>query len=351
MTPRPDQIDAATLGDDEGESPVRIIGDDHRHEGHLIDHQIDWETLYEGKTDTAEWLVEPLFATGRAHAMYAPAKAGKSLLLLAVCAALATGRTILGRPAGEGVPVIYCDYEMTEGDVLDRLLDMGYDDPAELEHLHYVLMADMPALDTDIGGRFLADEAKELKAALVAIDTTGRAVTGPENDADTYLDFYRHTGRRLKAAGVTWVRLDHAGKNIERGQRGSSAKNDDVDVVWQLTRPTPEAAEFNLVATHRRMSWIPSRVEMRLVGGYTDEVDEPLVFRLPAPTWPAGTKAKADELDFYGVPLDATVRGAQAHLRKRKVRPGNTNILTAALRWRRHLADAETRSETPSEAD
>ena len=97
---------------------------------------------------------------------------------------------------------------------------------------------------------------------LVVIDTTARAVEGAENDADTLRAFYRWTGLALKSKKCTYIRADHAGKDTSKGQRGTSAKNDDVDVVWRFTKRG--ADNILLEATHRRMSWIPEKVEIEL---------------------------------------------------------------------------------------
>jgi hypothetical protein len=233
---------------------------------------------------------------------------------------------VLGRPAGNPAPVIYVDYEMSQPDILERLLAFGYNDPDELASLYYVLMPDVAALDTPQGGTTLVADVERTGARLVVIDTTGRAVSGEEDRADTYLAFARHTGRLLKRAGVTWIRLDHAGKNPERGQRGTSAKNDDVDIVWRLTG---DDNGFDLRATHRRVDWVPR--DVRIV-----KREEQMVLSLVAldTGWPAGTAPTADILDRLELPLDTTVRAARAAF-KEAGETADTTVLAAALRWRR----------------
>ena len=124
---------------------------------------------------------------------------------------------------------------MTPTDLYDRLTEFGYESTI-FDHLHYAQLPVIAPLDTPQGGIALCQAAHAVGAEIVIIDTTGRSVQGEENDAGTYQDFYRHTGMQLKRMGITWARLDHAGKDTTRGQRGSSAKNDDVDIVVNLTR-------------------------------------------------------------------------------------------------------------------
>jgi RecA-family ATPase len=71
---------------------------------------------------------------------------------------------------------------------------------------------------------------------IVVIDTVSRAIEGEENENDTWLKFYRHTGLKMKKAGISCIRLDHSGKDGSKGQRGGSAKSGDVDAVWRMTR-------------------------------------------------------------------------------------------------------------------
>ena len=66
----------------------------------------------------------------------------------------------------------------------------------------------------------------------VRIDVVDLAVHGGECHSHAALRaFARWTGANLRAEGIAWARLDHGGKNPSQGQRGTSAKNDDVDVV------------------------------------------------------------------------------------------------------------------------
>ena len=223
---------------------------------------IDWPKFWERETGE-DWLVEPLLPAGRLIALYAEGKAGKSLLALEIAAALATGKPILAQPQQPPLPVIYIDQEMTADDLYDRLTDLGYGTADNLEHLHYYQLQTLWPFDTAQGGEQLTDLVNQHQAQLVILDTVARLVDGPENDADTYTAAYRHTFRPLKAQGVVVLRLDHAGKDPGKGQRGSSAKNDDVDIVWRLTAPPPPNEDnITITATRRRIGWIPAVINI-----------------------------------------------------------------------------------------
>jgi RecA-family ATPase len=154
--------------------------------------------------------------------MFAVTGLGKSLLALDIAAAMATGRSVLGLPGSVPACISYFDLEMTRADLHDRLADLGYGADSDLSRLHYYQLPDLPPLDTAEGGETLMRVVERDRPTLVIIDTMARVVEGDENSADTYRDFFRCSGIRLKAAGVSLLRLDHAGKDASRGQRGSS---------------------------------------------------------------------------------------------------------------------------------
>ena len=262
---------------------------------------VNWPQFWDTDHLAEDFLCAPLLARGRGHAIYAAAKTGKSLLTLEVAAALATGRPILNHEPAAPIHVIYVDYEMTPDDLYERLEKFGYGPADNLDHLHYIQMPGIAPLDTPQGGAALVAAAQAWDAQLVIVDTTARATSGEENAMETFRDFYRHTFMPLKALGITTARVDHSGKDTDRGQRGSSAKNDDVDIVWELTVKGDIGTDqaVTLKATHRRMGWIPTPVEMTR---HQTAVPMHTVDAGSGIQWPPGVKDAATHLDTEGVP-------------------------------------------------
>ena len=288
----------------------------------LAEVVIDWSTAWDEDRTGPDWLYDNVLARGRGHALYAPHKVGKSLFMLWLAAKVATGP--------HPVAVLYLDYEMTLDDVLERLEDMGYSASTDLSRLAYWLLPNLPPLNTEAGADHLDELVDQLGEQhpdhdlAIIIDTTSRAVTGDENDAGTYQAFYEHAGIRLKRRGATFARLDHAGKDPAKGQRGSSAKGDDIDLCWKLTRTD---SGVTLTRELTRISWAPEQVafDLRL---------DPLRYEQVAPAYLAGTAEVAAHLDRLGVALDASTRTAQAALKA----DGNgrrRNVVMDAMRHRR----------------
>ena len=285
---------------------------------------LDWSTFWARDHSEAEWVYPDVLARGRGHALYATHKAGKSLLMLYIAAALATG--------SEPIVVVYFDYEMTEADVFDRLEDMGHGPDTDFSRLRYALLPTLPPLDTAAGAEALTALVDGVQAEwqqhhlVVVIDTISRAVCGEENSADTFRDFYAHTGIQLKRRGITWARLDHSGKDTSQGQRGSSGKGDDVDVVWELTLTQNGVCLKRKLA---RMSWVPEQVLLGLF-------EEPLRYVPLAKDWPAGTVEVAAELDRLDLPLTVPTRVASDAIKaaNSEHRGRRRGLVLAAIRWR-----------------
>ncbi|WP_024444366.1 AAA family ATPase [Mycolicibacterium iranicum] len=223
---------------------------------------VDWHRAFDGAGEEVNWLVPDFIARGQSYALVSTAKAGKSLLMLDVAAAIAAGRSVLGQKPQPPVRVLYVDHENTDFDVIERLRDMGYS-PADLANLRYLSFPSMPPLDGAAGGIDLVAVAEHHDAALVVIDTVARVVAGEENSADTYRALYRHTLAPLKGAGRAVVRLDHRGHGVKTTARGSSAKADDVDAVWMLdTSPGGEDGDVfvNLGLERQRSNAHPDRI-------------------------------------------------------------------------------------------
>jgi hypothetical protein len=279
-------------------------------------HLVDWQRFWEDDHSDEDWLAEPVIPRGRAIALYAPAKAGKSTIVLAVAAAVATGRRVLGHHRATPVEVLYLDYEMTQSDLQQRLLELGYGPSDDMSRLHYALLPSMPPLDTVDGARALLELVDTTKAELVVVDTFGRAVEGDEDSADTVRAFYRHTGLTLKARNVTYLRTDHSGKDTSKGQRGSSAKNDDVDLVWRLTRTDTKAGEgVKLERTHSRVAWVPQELQIKRVA--TDDGYDYLL-DTDAQQYPNGTRQNAEILKANGIDGTGSARKAEDIMKKIK---------------------------------
>lgn len=245
--------------------------------------KIDWTTLW-ADTQEEEWIAEPLLAARRLVALYSAPKVGKSLLMLEIAAGIANGRSIFGYPAHKPRRTLYVDFENDpRGDIRTRLIDMEYK-PEELDNLIVLSFPNMKGLDSEKGSNELMAAVKAYDCEIVVIDTVSRAIDGEENVNDTWLAFYRHTGLKLKQAGIALIRLDHSGKDESKGQRGGSAKSGDIDAVWRLAKDsedlytlTCEAQRFPISETEITLRRLETPLRHEVVGNPYQEKRDNLI--------------------------------------------------------------------------
>lgn len=305
---------------------------------------LDWSLVFDGAPDDIDWLVPDMIARGQSYSLVSPAKAGKSLLMLDLAAAVAAGRTALGNRPQKPARVLYVDHENSRDDLIERLRDMNYG-PGDLGNLRYLSFPTMPPLDGPAGGLDIADLAAHHDAELVVIDTVARVVAGEENSADTYRNLYRHTLSPLKAEGRAVVRLDHEGKG-RTGARGSSAKNDDVDVVWQLNQLLDDDGEvlIRLKLERQRGSSHPDHLLLR-------RETNPLLRHVLRPDALTPSQAQrigecVDALIRLRLPADTGSRKARVGLREQGYRFGNDTIAAAVKARKAAATFPETAAET-----
>lgn len=292
---------------------------------------LDWESLWADETEE-EWLVEPLLARRRLVAIYSQPKVGKSLLMLEMAAALASGRGVLGNAPTTPVRTLYVDFENDpRGDVRTRLENMGYA-PGDLANLCYLSFPTIAKLDTALGADQLMAALDEYACEAVVVDTVSRAVAGDENENDTWLNFYKHTGLRLKQTGRALIRLDHAGKDETKGQRGGSAKSGDVDAVWRMSKSGEEL--FTLTCEAQRFPFNDREVVLQ-------RQDDPVLHHHR--TMDKRREVEAEILPKYaeaGIPRDEelSVREVLRRMKAAEVRFTKSQVTTATLaRYRASL--------------
>jgi hypothetical protein len=109
--------------------------------------------------------------------------------------------------------------------------------------------------------------------------------------------------------------------------RGSSAKADDVDVVWQLSRTNSNKGDgVRLNRTHSRISWVPQEIKIKRIE--TDHGHD-YVIDTEDKTWPDGTRQDAELLETLHLPIDVKAREAAKIIRANGHKMGDTRIRTA----------------------
>ncbi len=200
--------------------------------------QVDWDEAFGTDFSQMDWLAGRFMERGQQVTLVGDGKVGKSLFTLDWVIRAVTGRPFIGDEARPRSKVLYFDRENSLRDIITRAKALGAG-PSDLrDRLFYRQFPRFSgALDesSPAAREFLAI-VDELLPDVVILDTASRFIAGKENDSDTWLQLYQLIHAPLKSRGVACVRLDHFGKDSDRGSRGSSAKTQDVDHVWEMRR-------------------------------------------------------------------------------------------------------------------
>lgn len=218
------------------------------------------------------WLLPDVLARDSYVSLSSAAGTGKSIFARGISVDASLGRAHT-EPSETFDPakVIYLDAENGEDWWRGGLDAMGA--PLDLPNLSVVCFPDLAGLDTPKGSHefltLINDLVQRLDGELdlVVLDTVSRFIDGGENDADTWSQFYRRAIQPLRERKVAVLRLDHLGKDADKGPRGSSHKLSDVDADYRLTADSPGGDDLTLTLGKRRRQHMAETVSLRRLDG------------------------------------------------------------------------------------
>lgn len=310
-----------------GDEPETLLGDN-------SSPFIDWSEFWTDDQGEHAWLIEGFWPAGRSVLLHAPAKTGKSLYALWCAVCLALGVDLATGERFDPRTVMYVDYEMSPADLMERLNDFGVSEGTDLSHLLYSQKPmDFTSLDTAAGASIALAWVDQFRPEALILDTFSRCVDGDENEADTVRAFYRHTGRPLRDRGIPYLRTDHTGKDSTKGARGSSAKADDVDLIWSMQQTQ---TGFQL-KSRSRVSWVPAVLSIdrtvtanQITFSRSVEIAELVIDE--------ATTAKVYEMEELGIDPALGREAVMKLMLEAGHKPGRAAVLSAAIRWRRDAA-------------
>ena len=235
-----------------------------------------------------ETILDPWLHSQDLCMVYAARGVGKTHFMIAIAYAIATGGAFGRWKAARPAKVVYLDGELPGGVMQRRLLMHCPDEEPQPGYLR-IFTPDLvpegralPDLSTFEGQESL-EQMFEADTEVVIIDNLSAwARTGRENEAESWspiADWILSLRRR----GIAVILIHHGGKNGQ--QRGTSKKEDLLDVVIGLSRPQDyspqqgavfvaeftkarnllgddaESLEFTLGGTEDRAEWICRTVE------------------------------------------------------------------------------------------
>ncbi|MGY4994091.1 AAA family ATPase [Streptomyces sp. 900105245] len=220
--------------------------------------RLDWFEAFGTDFSKVDWLPGKFMERGQQVALVGDGKVGKTLFVHDWLYRGVAGRPFLGDRPRDRLRVLYFDRENSLRDIVTRMMAFGAKPEDLQERFDY---RRFPKFSGGLDAAQLAvlellAIVEDSRPDVVVLDTVSRFIEGKENDSDTWLALYRRLHAPLKDKGIACVRLDHMGKDSERGSRGSSAKSQDVDHVWELSRvdeTTTRDESGDTIATTIRM--------------------------------------------------------------------------------------------------
>ncbi len=193
-----------------------------------------------------EFILAPIFTLGSVNMVFAWRGIGKTHFAIGVAYAAASGGDFLKWTAPRPFRVLYLDGEMPGETLQERLAAIGMSSDKEpAEGFFKVITIDMngglmPDLATVEGQAQIADECDQ--ADIIIVDNLSCLVrgNGKENDSQTWLEV-GEWALSMRSKGKCVIFIHHAGKNGE--QRGTSKKEDQLDVSISLKRPSDYEAD------------------------------------------------------------------------------------------------------------
>ena len=188
-----------------------------------------------------KWLLDGVIPADGFGILYGPSGSYKSFIALDIAAAISTGQNWHGVDVDGCGPVLYVAAEGSMG-LQERAVAWSRHykrDYGRLAILPVAIMLDDPIMtQIFVEAAMKAQEKLGAPFKLVVIDTLARSFNGDENSAqDTGAFINSCYAWRAKLGDCSVMVITHAGKEITRGIRGSSALKAACDFVFVVTRP------------------------------------------------------------------------------------------------------------------
>ncbi len=192
--------------------------------------------------DTGEqtYVLDPILSCPGTAEIFAPRGLGKTFFALELAKTIATGGTAFGRWASRTPrDVLYIDGEMSVPSMANRLRMMNLKEAGDKLRIMSAAALGHPINDvsTPEGQADVERCLKEYKPEVIFLDNLATlAPSALGNDAECCVPLNTWV-QGLKCRGYTVVLIHHAGKG-KGVQRGSSSKEDALDLVISLETPT-----------------------------------------------------------------------------------------------------------------
>ena len=213
-------------------------------------------TLTQGSSQfdkTQTWLIKGLIPQCSFGVLYSAPDSMKSFTAIDMASSIATGKPWNNKSTKQGA-VIYLASEGQQG-FGRRVKGWELANKAKANHL-WVLGSSLTLTNPKaqhqlIGAIRHLEESQQIKVELLVIDTLARCMEGDENSPKDMSKFIRACDEIRFATDVSIMCVHHAGKDVNKGARGSNALIAAADYEFKMSK-TKEKGLVKLINTKQK---------------------------------------------------------------------------------------------------
>jgi predicted ATP-dependent serine protease len=180
------------------------------------------------------WLVEGTILEESVVILYGPSGVGKTFVALDLALSITEGRPWLGMSTKQG-SVVYVQAESPRG-MVPRADAWAAHHSVTLGEKFHVVPDAVQLMDSVSVSAFIKT-VEPVDPVVIFIDTLSRAFVGGEENSAKDVGTLLNGARRIsQETGATVILIHHTGKDLDGGERGSSAFRGNVDTTLSLKK-------------------------------------------------------------------------------------------------------------------
>lgn len=183
-----------------------------------------------------QWVIRDVLPASGLAAVWGPSGSGKSLLVLDMALAMASGQDWFGYRIKKPVKVVYCALEGESG-ISGRVKAHHKRYECNVENIKYLLESFDLRKPGDVGQLIISIKEQGFDGGVIILDTLNRAAPGSDENSSKDMGDIISGGKVIQdALGGLILLVHHSGKDATKGERGHSSLRAALDSSIEVKR-------------------------------------------------------------------------------------------------------------------